>query len=467
LATVAEQDAVLQAMAPLQTALEDSTQSLVLTRILPAGGAILVAMAVIGLLLSRRLTNPIQEVVAAAQRIGAGEWDVSLPEAGDDEIGVLAHTFNQMTRQLRDIYANLEQRVTHRTADLERRAVQLEAAAAVARDATTIRDVGQLLLETVNLISERFGFYHAGIFLLDEERRYAVLEAASSEGGRRMLERGHKLEVGRVGIVGYVASFGEPRIALDVGEDAVFFENPDLPNTRSEMAVPLTLRGEIQGVLDVQSLEGNAFTDEDVEVLQTLADQVAVAIENARLVEESQRTLRQLERLYGQQARQAWQEQAARRAAYRYTGTGVEPVSAVEAAESRKLAGRGDPSSGDEWDGDGRRLAATIRLWGQDIGSIVLRRDPDMEPWSAEEAALVEEVSAQVAMALENARLLEDTQRRAARERLVADITAKIRASSDVETIMRTAVRELGRAMDADRARVQLAADHTARTENQ
>jgi len=467
LATVAEQDAVLQAMAPLQTALEESTQSLVLTRILPAGGAILVAMAVIGLLLARRLTNPIQEVVAAAQRIGAGEWDVSLPEAGDDEIGVLAHTFNQMTRQLRDIYANLEQRVTQRTADLERRAVQLEAAAAVARDATTIRDVGQLLLETVNLISERFGFYHAGIFLLDQERRYAVLEAASSDGGRRMLERGHKLEVGRVGIVGYVSSFGEPRIALDVGEDAVFFENPDLPNTRSEMAVPLTVRGKILGVLDVQSLEGNAFTDEDVEVLQTLADQVAVGIENARLVEESQRTLRQLERLYGEQARQAWKEQAARRAAYRYSGSGVEPVSTIEASEARRFAGPGEPYAGDEWDGDRRRLAAAIRLWGQDIGSIVLRRDPDMEPWSAEEAALVEEVSAQVAMALENARLLEDTQRRAARERLVADITAKIRASSDVETIMRTAVRELGRAMDADRARVQLAAGRTARAEDQ
>ena len=280
-----------------------------------------------------------------------------------------------------------------------------------------------------------------------------------------MLERGHKLEVGRVGIVGYVASFGEPRIALDVGEDAVFFENPDLPNTRSEMAVPLAVRGEIVGVLDVQSLEGGAFTDEDVEVLQTLADQVAVAIENARLVEESQRALHQLERLYGQQARQAWQEQAARRAAYRYTGVGVEAVSPVEGAEVDGFGGRGEPYAGHE--GDRPRLSTPIRLWGQDIGSIVLRRDPDTDPWSPEEAALVAEVSAQVAMALENARLLEDTQRRAARERLVTDITAKIRASSDVETIMRTAVRELGMAMDADRARVLLASDRIAQVDEE
>jgi GAF domain-containing protein/HAMP domain-containing protein len=464
LATVAEKQAVLQAMAPLQTELGASTRSLVLTRILPVGGAILLAMAVAGLLLSRRLTNPIQEMAAAAQRIGAGEWDAPLPATGGDEIGVLARAFSQMTRQLRDVYTSLEQRVAQRTADLERRAVQLEAAAEVARDAATIRELQQLLQETVHLISDKFGFYHAGIFLLDEARQYAVLNAASSEGGQRMLERGHKLEVGKVGIVGYVAESGEPRIALDVGEDAVFFDNPDLPNTRSEMALPLAVRGEIVGVLDVQSVEGGAFTDEDVGVLQAMADQVAVAIDNARLLEESERALNELEMLYGRQARQAWREQAAQRPAYRYTGVGVEPLSPLGVPESR---GSGERGAAQEPGQDGRRLTAPIRLRGQHIGSIVLRRDPAGEPWSSEEAMLVEEVSTQIALALENARLLEDTQRRAARERLVADITSKVRASSDVETIMRTAVQELGRALNADRTRVQLAADRAARQEDE
>ncbi|MCX7681602.1 MAG: GAF domain-containing protein [Anaerolineae bacterium] len=170
--------------------------------------------------------------------------------------------------------------------EAQRRAAQLAAAQEVARDATAILDIDQLLNETVQLISEQFGFYHAGVFLLDDKREYAVLRAASSEGGRRMLARGHKLPVGRVGIVGYVAGTGEPRIALDVGKDAVHFANPDLPNTRSEMGLPLKVRGQVIGVLDVQSTEEAAFSDEDISVLQTLADQLAAAIANARLFQE-------------------------------------------------------------------------------------------------------------------------------------------------------------------------------------
>jgi GAF domain-containing protein len=195
-----------------------------------------------------------------------------------------------------------------------------------------------------------------------------------------------------------------------------------------------------------------------------MADQVAVAIDNARLLEESERALRELEMLYGRRARQAWREEAAQRPAYRYTGVGVEPLSPLDVRESR---GRGEQGAAQEPGQDGGRLTAPIRLRGQHIGSIVLRRDPLGEPWSSEEAMLLEEVSTQIALALENARLLEDTQRRAARERLVADITAKVRASSDVETIMRTAVQELGRALNADRTRVQLAADRAVQEEDE
>jgi len=176
--------------------------------------------------------------------------------------------------------------------EARRRAIQLEAASEVARGATATLDVDQLLDETVHLISNRFSFYHAGVFLVDEADvgvggKYAVLRAASSAGGQRMLERGHKLAVGEVGIVGHVAGTGEYRIALDVGEDAAHFVNPDLPDTRSEMALPLVSRGQIIGVLDVQSVREAAFTAEDVAVLQTLADQLANAIANARLFEET------------------------------------------------------------------------------------------------------------------------------------------------------------------------------------
>jgi GAF domain-containing protein len=180
----------------------------------------------------------------------------------------------------------------HLLKETQRKATQLAASAEVARDATAILDIGRLLNQTVHLISEQFGFYHAGVFLLDEHDEYAVLQAASSEGGIRMLERGHRLRVGQVGIVGHVASTGEPRIALDVGEDATHFANPDLPNTRSEMALPLLVQERVVGVLDVQSTEEAAFSEDDMAILQTMADQLATAIANARLFEQVQRRAR-------------------------------------------------------------------------------------------------------------------------------------------------------------------------------
>jgi GAF domain-containing protein len=159
--------------------------------------------------------------------------------------------------------------------------------------------------QTVQLISSYFGYYHAGIFILDDVREYAVLQAANSEGGQRMLARGHKLRIGQVGIVGNVADIGVPRIALDVGDDAIFFNNPDLPLTRSEIALPLKARGQVIGVLDVQSIDEAAFSNDDVETLQVLADQVALALDNARLLKESRDALEELRNLYGQRTRQA------------------------------------------------------------------------------------------------------------------------------------------------------------------
>ncbi|RLC64326.1 MAG: hypothetical protein DRI80_01675 [Chloroflexota bacterium] len=403
----------------------------------------------------RGMSLSIAELRRGVARISSGDLEYTLDVRTGDEIEELGDEFNRMAGRLADLIGSLERRVAERTADLERRSVQLEAAAQVAREAAAIRDMDQLLDATVHLISERFGFYHAGIFLLDEPGEYAVLQAASSEGGRRMLERGHKLKVGEVGIVGYVAGTGQPRVALDVGEDAVFFDNPDLPETRSEMALPLRVRERVIGVLDVQSTQEAAFSDEDVAILATMADQLALAIENARLLEESQRALRELEALYGRRAWEAWRERTARRpTAYRYTGVEVEPAPPSFVLERGSLPLSDEPAVLQE--GDGRQLVAPIRLRGQTLGSIVLRRDPEEEPWSPEEVALMEEVSTQIALALENARLLEETQRRAEREHLVREITARVRASMDMDTILETAVRELGRALGTDRAFVRL-----------
>ncbi|MCS7179619.1 MAG: GAF domain-containing protein, partial [Anaerolineae bacterium] len=228
------------------------------------------------------------------------------------------------TRELEEHRRTLEQRVAQRTADLVRRTAQLEAASTVARRAAEIRDLNILLDETVRLISERFGFYHVGIFLLDEAGEYAVLRAASSESGRRMVARGHRLAVGEMGIVGYVAGTGKPRIALDVGADAVFFSNPELPHTRSEMALPLKVGERVIGVLDVQSVEPAAFTDEDVAVLQTMADQIALAIENARLLSEVQDRLREVEALSREYTRREWRRMVSERPFWGYVYDGIE-----------------------------------------------------------------------------------------------------------------------------------------------
>ncbi len=395
--------------------------------------------AVLGL---RGVVTGVRLLSRSAQRLAAGHLEERIPVRGLEEFRFLARTFNTMAAELQRMYTGLERLVAQRTAELARRTNQLEAAAYVARQAAEIRDLDTLLNETVRLISERFGFYHAGIFLVDELGEYAVLRAASSEGGQRMLARGHKLAVGKVGIVGYVAGTGKPRIALDVGADAVFFDNPDLPLTRSEMALPLKIGEEVIGVLDVQSAEPEAFTEEDVAVLQTLADQVALAIQNARLLEESRQRLRELETVYGERARQAWREVAARRLlGYRYTRVEVEPLSGpVPRAEVS----------------DGHQLTIPLRLWGQTVGTILLRRDPEMPPWSAEERRLAEELGDQISLALESARLMEETQRHAERDRLIAEITAKVRASMDPETVLRTAARELGTVLGVDRVVVRL-----------
>ncbi|MCD6344201.1 MAG: GAF domain-containing protein, partial [Anaerolineae bacterium] len=420
-------------------------------------GVLAVATAlgiVAALLLTRRVVNPIIELTEAATEIAEGDLLRMAPVQRTDEIGTLAQAFNSMTAQLRDLIGSLEQRVAERTHDLARRSAELEASAQVAREAAAIRDVKQLLDATVRLISEQFGFYHAGIFLLDEAKTYAILAAASSEGGQRMLARGHRLEVGQVGIVGYVSAQGEPRVALDVGQDAYFFNNPDLPETRSEAGLPLMVHAQVIGVLDVQSERAAAFSAADVEILQTLADQLALAIDNAHLLEESRQTLQELQTLYGQQTRSAWQERlGGKPVGYLLSGGQVAPLEQEPPLPAGTLQASTKQA---ELQAEGRRIVAPVSLRGQNVGSLVFWREEAQEPWLSEDVATLESLSVQVGLALENARLLEDTQRRAQRESNIREIDDKIGASFDLETVLRTAVEELSVALGAGGALVEL-----------
>jgi GAF domain-containing protein len=355
-------------------------------------------------------------------------------------------------RELNDARLMLEERVAGRTRDLARRARYLEATAMVARDASLELDVQDLLSRAVTSISHQFGFYHTGIFLLDPEDTWLVLQTASSEGGQRMLTRGHRLRIGE-GIVGYAAQERRYRLALDVGEDAVFFDNPDLPETRSELGLPLQARGEVIGVLDVQSTEPQAFSDEDVAALEALADQLAVALSNAQLFSEAQQSLESERRAYRELGREEWRRllRGQRDLAHRWTASRrVQAASPL--AGSEEGARPGDPGDG----GDLSALSLPVSYLGHRLGTIVAHKPEGGGEWTPQETELMETLAGQLTLALDSARLYEETQRRAAQERLMGEITARMRETLDMDTVLRTAIREIGEALDLAEVEVRL-----------
>jgi GAF domain-containing protein len=345
--------------------------------------------------------------------------------------------------------AQIEVLAEERAQELSRREAYLGAATEIAAEVVAVeRDPQVLLRQAARIISQQFGFYHTGFFLLDANKHWAVLQAASSEGGQRMLQRQHRLRVGAEGIVGAVAAHGQYRIAQDVGADVVFFANPDLPETRSEMALPLRVRREVIGVLDVQSTAPDAFTAEDVNVLQAVADQVSVAVNNARLLRQVEEGIAAERRAYGQIARETWQEllRAHPDLAFASDDRGVLPFTGWEpqmkaAAQTGQVAGEGDT------------LAIPIRVRDQVIG-VIDGRKPDGTAWSEEEINLLQTLTEQLSTALEGAQLYEDTQRRAAREQLAREITAEMRRSLDVTTVLQTAIQQLRTSLNLTEAEV-------------
>jgi GAF domain-containing protein/HAMP domain-containing protein len=401
--------------------------------------------ALLSLVVAQRLTKPITNLTETANEISHGNLSARAIVNSQDEIGQLSETFNAMAAQLQETLQGLETRVAERTAELEEssqklqvRADQFEAIAQLARTITSIQDLETLLPRITKLVSQQFGFYHVGLFLLDESRQYAVLSAANSEGGQRMLARKHRLGVGQTGIVGYVTSTGNPRIALDTGTDAVYFDNPDLPDTRSEMALPLRVGKVIIGALDVQSTKPNAFSEDDVEVLSILADEVSVAIENARLFEESQRVLADAQSAFGEFTRAAWQQMIARHKVVRYELSGTSIRSLKEPATN-----------------NGSSMTIPIKLRDRVVGTMNISQ-PENEELDPDEVDIINALAQRVSIAIENATLLEETRRRATRESMVSDISAKLSASAEIEHIMQIAVSELRQALGASEVSLKI-----------
>lgn len=371
--------------------------------------AVLVAVAV-GFYSARRISNPITILTRAATQITGGNLDQRVDIPQQNEIGLLAQAFNTMTERLRLFIDTLEERVSERTR-------ALETSAEISRQINGILDLNEVLKQVVNRIQVEFEFYHTHIYLLDETGEELVMAEGSGEVGQQLKAKGHRLAVGR-GIVGTVAATSQALMSNNVDEIPNFVRNPLLPNTQSELAVPLRKGDKLLGVLDIQSEQQNRFTTVDMELMQALANQIAVAIDNARLVSQTQAALQEVERLNRRLTGESWQKfiQQKQTAGYRYrrgASMAITPDSDIwlspmkQALTKKQLVKQSRPGNGQPSEAE---LAVPLILRGEVIGVLGVKREKTLD-WAEEEVSAVEAVADQLTRALENARLSEEQEK--------------------------------------------------------
>jgi len=403
--------------------IEEQTRNAILLAVALAGLAAAAAVWV-----AQLLTEPITRLTTTAQTVTSGNFNARAPVTTPDEIGALATAFNTMTAQLQQTLGGLEQRVAERTA-------QLQAAAEIGRATTSMRDLDELLRVALQLIRERFGVYHASIFLMDAAGAYAVLRESTGEVGAQLKARGHKLALGSKSLIGWVTQNRHPRAALDTADDPFHFKNPLLPDTRSELAIPLIVGNRLLGALDVQSTHPNAFPENSVQVLQTLADLLSVAIENAELFQRTQASLQEMQQRYQQ-----------------VTGGGLRSL--IEAHQNEIVYQLQPEETLDASAAAPPMLLIPLRLRGEVVGALELHGG-QVGALGVEERAVLDTVATQLSVALESAVLFEETQRRSRREQLINQIADQMRTSLNPVTIMQNGIRELGKALGATEVVVQ------------
>lgn len=371
------------------------------------------------------------------------------------------HHLEESNRALEEARMELEERVAERTVAIEQRARQLQVSAEVVGAITSVRDLDQLLSEITKLISERFDFYAVNVFLMDDKltaegSEKLVMRAGNTQSAGELIEKGYSLPLSQPSIVASAARTRMPRLAADVLQDDQYMESAEFPFTRSEAALPLVTGGKLLGVLDVQSAQPSPLTREDLSVLQTLANQVAIAIENAQLFAANQKTLESLQRAYGNLSREAWQKLLRTQPdrGYRAASLG-EPAPVSDEWQPEMIQAR---QSGQIVLGpvttNAYTLAVPIKIRDQVTGVVRLRKPQEAGEWRPEEVALVETLSDRLSAALESARLYEETRRTAERERLTSEITAHMRSTNDPQAILHIAARELRIALQADKAQL-------------
>ncbi len=328
---------------------------------------------------------------------------------------------NELTNRLEQERDALEKRIQERTESISRRLTQMLTAAEISHAMGSMQDVSENLLQIVELLRVRFSLYYVGVFMLDASGQQAVLKAGTGEAGLRMLTQGHRLSVGGSSMIGWTIANRKARIALDAGAEAVRFSNPHLPLTRSELALPILARERVLGAMTIQSVQSNDFDENDITMLQSIADNLGVALDNDRLYQETRQSLEEIRALNHEYLQQGWSEAQAVNGELTYS------------FENQKF-------SQDSQVGHSIQVPLTLR--DEVIGYITL--ETDQPTLSADETHFVENITNQTAVALESARLLQETERRAIQEQKLNELTTHFSQALSVDEILQKAVQELG-----------------------
>jgi GAF domain-containing protein/HAMP domain-containing protein len=404
-------------------------------------------------ILADQIAQPIRRLTRAAGQIAAGDFAQQVEVEAHDEIGTLTTAFNQMATQLHETVDALEQRVAERTRSL-RGAVQ------VSQATTLVLSPEELLPRVVDMIKRIFGLYYVGLFLAQEDGQYAVLHAGTGEAGARMVSEGHQHLIGGESFIGQCLARSEAIIAQNIGEATDHFRNPLLPSTRAEMALPMRSHGRIIGALTIQSEEIDAFEESDIAIMQTMADQIAVAIDNTRLFAASQDALAEAEAARQHRLREAWMEmQASGVTFHEFRVPGAPERQQLTPAEvQRALEQRGTVviNRRTQRATDHAALVAPVVLSDEVIGVLGIYDQNPMREWSADEISLFEDVVYRMALVAESRRLLEQTRARAGREQILRGISDQLQEARDMEQLMRVAAEALNNALRGSRAYVRL-----------
>ena len=374
----------------------------------------------------KAVSDPIYDLIKTFNKIEQGDLTQRAPVSGTDELGIVTMQFNRMVTRLESLQGTLEQQVTERTK-------QLAATNEVGRVAASSLDPEQLLARVLPLFPEQFGYYYAAIYLLEPSGKWAELEEATGEAGRVLKQNHHRLEVSGKSMVGSAIRDQAPRIAQVATNEKQRFDNPLLPYTRSEIALPLMVGDRVLGALDVQSTREADFGPQVIETMTNMASQVAIALENARLFQEAQQVIRELRTVQQQYLLEGW-------------GGFAEDHGNLEYR------------IGDEEETNAATLEIPISLRDQILGQIMLEGQHE---WTPDQQSLVDAVATQAAIAMENARLVSESRQIALRERMVAEINSKIWSSATIDGVLQTVIKELGRRLNASSATIELSIEST------